>query len=83
MDVHDSLEMAKSDKDRASGHANDKSQAHDCAVCYGHMMHMGQKRDKSVISFSCLCARVLGACNGDCRPVSNPHFTFQEERRLY
>ena len=81
MDIYHSLEMTQSDEERASGEENDKGQAHDCAMCYGHMMHMGQKRDKGIVAF--LCARILGARNGACWLVSIGHLTIQEEMRPY
>ena len=68
MNIQHSLEAAKTNDDRASGEENDKGQAHDCAVCHGHMAHMGQEKDKFI--GGCLFVRILGACNGSCRLVS-------------
>lgn len=52
--------MAKSNQEGASGEENNKGQAHDCAVCYGHMMYVVIERNKGGGEGF----RVLSVCSG-------------------
>lgn len=70
--------MAKSNQEGASGEENNKGQAHDCAVCYGHMMYVVIERNKGGGEGF----RVLSVCSGSCRLVSVVHFTTRKKAIL-
>lgn len=88
MDVNRAFEMAQSNDEGARGEKNDKSQAHDGAVRYGHMMQFLQERYQGGGDFLLggpgsyrTPFRLLGGCKGSCKLFSIAHFG--TERRSY
>lgn len=92
MNVYRPLELAKTNDEGAGGEENDKGQAHDCAVCHGHLVKLGEERSElfqlggfsSLLSCARTCSartpsRLLGACHGSCILVSISYFKGREE----